>query len=369
MLEDALRERGAAVEVLALYRTVAEDLGDPARAAALGCDYATFTSASSARLFARAAGTLAGPRLVSIGPVTSDGAAGARPRPGRRGRPHTPDGLVAALLADASREAVRARSPSSPTTGSPTTSWGLHAGHGADRPQARVIDLSHGVPRHDVLAAALMLARALPSRRRASTSRWSTPRSARAGGHRAAHRGGGPPARRPRQRAAVAGRPALRRHRGGGGHVALVHRLEPVSATFHGRDIFAPVAAALPRARSSRRRGRPARRRRVVRLHMPLARVEPDGLVAHAIAFDGFGNVTLDVEHEELTGAGLRLGRRGDRQRPARALRHDLRRRRRRATCCSTRTPSGRSRSPSTAARRARRSALELDAELRITAG
>ncbi len=41
---------------------------------------------------------------------------------------------------------------------------------------------------------------------------------------------------------------------------------------------------------------------------MPLAEIDAYGLTAHAIAFDRFGNVTLDVEHEELTFAGLRLG-------------------------------------------------------------
>ena len=65
----AARARGAEVDVLALYRTVAEPLDDDARRAALGADYVTFTSASAARFFHAAAGSLDGPRLVSIGPV------------------------------------------------------------------------------------------------------------------------------------------------------------------------------------------------------------------------------------------------------------------------------------------------------------
>jgi S-adenosylmethionine hydrolase len=47
----------------------------------------------------------------------------------------------------------------------------------------------------------------------------------------------------------------------------------------------------------------------VIRLEMPLARIENDELHAHAIGFDRFGNVMLDVEHAELAGSGLRLGR------------------------------------------------------------
>ncbi len=100
VLPDALRERGAQVDVLALYRTVAEPLTDDARAAALGADYATFTSASSVRFFHEAGGTLDGPRLVSIGPITSDALRALGHEPDVEAGDHTPDGLVAALLAD-----------------------------------------------------------------------------------------------------------------------------------------------------------------------------------------------------------------------------------------------------------------------------
>jgi uroporphyrinogen III methyltransferase / synthase len=105
VLPDALRERGAEVDVLALYRTVAEALDDGARAAALAADYATFTSASSARFFHAAAGTLSGPRLVSIGPATSAALRELGFEPDVEASDHTPDGLVAALLADASGSA------------------------------------------------------------------------------------------------------------------------------------------------------------------------------------------------------------------------------------------------------------------------
>src|SRR4051794_25069205 len=105
LLPDALRDRGAEVDVLALYRTVAEPLDDGARAAALSADYATFTSASSARFFHAAAGTLEGPRLVSIGPATSAALRDLGFAPDVEAADHTPDGLVAALLADASGSA------------------------------------------------------------------------------------------------------------------------------------------------------------------------------------------------------------------------------------------------------------------------
>ncbi len=100
VLPDALRARGAHVDLLALYRTIAEPLDDDARVAALGADYATFTSASSARFFHQAAGSLAGPRLVSIGPVTSSALRELGHEPDVEAGDHTPDGLVAALVAD-----------------------------------------------------------------------------------------------------------------------------------------------------------------------------------------------------------------------------------------------------------------------------
>ena len=106
VLPDALRARGAEVDVLALYRTVAEPLDDDARERALGADYATFTSASSARFFHAAAGTLSGPRLVSIGPATSAAMRELGFEPDVEAADHTPDGLVAALLADASGTAT-----------------------------------------------------------------------------------------------------------------------------------------------------------------------------------------------------------------------------------------------------------------------
>lgn len=106
VLPDALRARGAHVEILPLYRTVAEPLSDEARAAALGADYATFTSASSARFFHEAAGTLNGPRIVSIGPVTSAALRELGREPDVEAPVHTPDGLVEALLTDVERSIV-----------------------------------------------------------------------------------------------------------------------------------------------------------------------------------------------------------------------------------------------------------------------
>jgi uroporphyrinogen III methyltransferase/synthase len=101
VLPNALRARGAEVDVAALYETVHEPLADGAREAAAAADYVLFTSASSVRFFAQAGGVLSGPRLVSIGPATSDELRAHGAEPDVEAEPHTPDGLVDALLRDA----------------------------------------------------------------------------------------------------------------------------------------------------------------------------------------------------------------------------------------------------------------------------
>jgi len=105
VLPDALRARGAHVDVVALYETVAEPLDDATREAAAAADYLLFTSASSVRFFtlAAGAGALRGPRLASIGPATSAELRAGGHEPDLEADPHTPDGLVAALLADSAR--------------------------------------------------------------------------------------------------------------------------------------------------------------------------------------------------------------------------------------------------------------------------
>ena len=102
VLITALRDRGAQVDVLALYETVPEPLDADAVAAVGGADYVTFTSASTVRHLLSAAGAeaLAGPRLASIGPATSEELRAHGLEPDLEADPHTPDGLVAAVLAD-----------------------------------------------------------------------------------------------------------------------------------------------------------------------------------------------------------------------------------------------------------------------------
>ncbi len=102
VLPDALRERGAEVEVLALYETVAEPLDDAQREALGRATHITFTSSSTVRFFLDAhGGPLDGARVVSIGPVTSDTARELGLDVHVEAERHDIDGLVDALLEDA----------------------------------------------------------------------------------------------------------------------------------------------------------------------------------------------------------------------------------------------------------------------------
>jgi uroporphyrinogen III methyltransferase/synthase len=106
VLPDALRERGAEVDVVALYETVREQPAAEAIEAAQGADYITFTSSSTVRNLREALGGRfpTGARIVSIGPVTSEAVRDAGLTVDVEAERHDVDGLLDALLGDASAQ-------------------------------------------------------------------------------------------------------------------------------------------------------------------------------------------------------------------------------------------------------------------------
>jgi S-adenosylmethionine hydrolase len=176
-------------------------------------------------------------------------------------------------------------------------------------PEATVIDITHGIRRHDVRAGALMLRRTLPFMP--------------AGVHLAVV---DPEVGAERRAIAVRcgeqdrllvgpdnGLLSLAWERFGGAVEAVdvarsPHRLQPVSATFHGRDIFAPVAARLAAGDPLAEAGDPIDPADLVSLELPRARREDGALVSHVLAIDRFGNLQLDAGHEDLADTGLLLG-------------------------------------------------------------
>jgi uroporphyrinogen III methyltransferase / synthase len=102
VVPDALRARGAEVDVVALYETVAETLSEAQLTALADADYVTFTSSSTVRflLDAIADGGRPRGRLVSIGPVTSEALRERGLEPDLEAVRHDIDGVLDALVAD-----------------------------------------------------------------------------------------------------------------------------------------------------------------------------------------------------------------------------------------------------------------------------
>ena len=188
--------------------------------------------------------------------------------------------------------------------------------HGVIRraaPDAAIVDITHGVTRHAVREGALTLRNALPympagvhvavvdpqvgTERRAIAVRCAEEDRVLVGPDN--------------------GLLSLAWERFGGAVEAVdvsrsPHRLEPLSATFHGRDVFAPVGAALAAGAPFADAGEPVDPAELEALSLPEPRREGDALVAHALTIDGYGNVGLNVGHSDAMAAGMRLGSRVD---------------------------------------------------------
>jgi S-adenosylmethionine hydrolase len=175
-------------------------------------------------------------------------------------------------------------------------------------PEVRIIDLTHGIERHDIRSGAIVLAEAMAylpvgvhlavvdpdvgARRRAVALRSGDERLLVGPDNGllwlAAQATGGVV-----EAVDIAASPLRRR---------------PVSATFHGRDIFAPVAAGLAGGTPLGEVGTPLDPAELVTLELPGPRIQDGALVARVRHVDRFGNLQLNVGHEDLAGTGVRIG-------------------------------------------------------------
>jgi S-adenosylmethionine hydrolase len=84
--------------------------------------------------------------------------------------------------------------------------------------------------------------------------------------------------------------------------------LDPVSRTFHGRDVFSPVAAHLSAGVALARLGPSLDPGELTRLEVPVAQVGTARIRATALYVDRFGNVQLNVTSDQLEQVGILPG-------------------------------------------------------------
>ncbi len=195
-----------------------------------------------------------------------------------------------------------------------TTDYGLSDGfaamlHGVlavDAPHARVIDVTHLVPPQDVTRGARLLAQAVVH----------LPHAVHVGVV-------DPGVGTPRRAVAIEAPdgilvgpdnglllPAAAALGGVKSAVSLTNEdwyRKPVSATFHGRDIFAPVAARLASGALFTAAGTQVDPDSLVRLPEPLVRRGSGFVEAEVSSIDQFGNVQLAAHGDALTGLPRRL--------------------------------------------------------------
>jgi S-adenosyl-L-methionine hydrolase (adenosine-forming) len=175
-------------------------------------------------------------------------------------------------------------------------------------PDARVIDLTHSVPRQDVLRGAVELARSMPYM--PTDAVYVAVVDPGVGSDRGSI-------------ATVAGSALLVGPDNGllslaweelGGVESAVEIqspdivLTPVSRTFHGRDVFAPAAAHLAAGTPLEDLGPALEVATLLRLDVPGPMVALGAVGARVTATDGFGNVQLNATERDLEDAGVAVG-------------------------------------------------------------
>lgn len=171
-------------------------------------------------------------------------------------------------------------------------------------PDAEIIDLTHGIPPQAVLQGALVLASTLPYMP--------------VGVHLAVVDPGVGSARRALALRDCEGRvfvgpdngllvPAAERAGIEEAHELTnpAYALEPVSRTFHGRDIFAPAAAHVASGVALSELGPPIAPDALVRLDLPEPEIGSSRIAATVLYVDSFGNVALNLDREHVQSVGI----------------------------------------------------------------
>jgi S-adenosylmethionine hydrolase len=174
-------------------------------------------------------------------------------------------------------------------------------------PDVEVIDVTHGIPPQHVLQGALVLANTLPYMPAGVHMAVVDPG---VGGDRKAVvvRGGEHVFVGPDNGLLV---PAAERLGPIDEAVEITsseHVLHPISATFHGRDVFAPVAAHVANGVELGELGPAVEPGSLVRLDVPEPGIGEGRIRVTVLYVDRYGNVQLNVTTDDLSRAGMAPG-------------------------------------------------------------
>jgi S-adenosylmethionine hydrolase len=175
-------------------------------------------------------------------------------------------------------------------------------------PEVEIIDITHGVRRHDILQGAIILANTLPYMPESVILAVVDP-SVGTGRRSVAVRTGddrylvGPDNGLLSLAAAKLGGPAEAVEL-----ACSTYSLQEVCKTFEGRDLFAPVAAHISRGVGLERLGAAMAVEELVTIDLPEVQTGENEVAAAVIYVDSFGNVQVHLTRPELESLGAGLG-------------------------------------------------------------
>lgn len=176
-------------------------------------------------------------------------------------------------------------------------------------PEVEIIDITHGIEAHGVLQGALVLANTLPYLPEGVHLAVVDPGVGSPRRSLAVRSGDGRLFVGPDNGLLV---PAAEKLGGIDAAFELTNReyaLEPVSATFHGRDIFSPAAAYLARGVAVEDLGPAVEVGSLTRLDVPQPEVTDRRIRACCLYVDRFGNMQLNLTRGHLQQLGIEPGR------------------------------------------------------------
>ncbi len=172
-------------------------------------------------------------------------------------------------------------------------------------PDAQIIDITHGIRRHDITQGAIILANTLP---------YMPPSVILAVVDPGVGVSRKPVAVRTADGAFLVGPDngllSLAAEELGGAAEAVelacsTYSLREVCKTFEGRDLFSPAAAHIVNGVALAKLGAPVPVEELTRIELPEVEVRDGELAASVVYIDRFGNVQVHLSRPELEGLGL----------------------------------------------------------------